>query len=148
MLGRLAKWLRAAGHDVYYAREGTDTSDSFLTRKALEEGRVLLTSDGDFLERRPIRDGSLKFLLIPQNALVEEQLALVIDNFGLQRLQPRCMECGGELQTISPEEVESQVPRAVLRCNEEFFRCEECGRVFWYGSHWKRIGDRLERVFG
>jgi uncharacterized protein len=38
--------LRAAGYDTYYAREGTDVSDASLTRKALEEGRVLLTSDG------------------------------------------------------------------------------------------------------
>jgi Mut7-C RNAse domain len=50
MLGGLAKWLRAAGYDVYYAREGTDVSDRTLTAKALQEGRVLLTSDGDFLE--------------------------------------------------------------------------------------------------
>lgn len=148
MLGRLAKWLRAAGHDVYYAREGTNTSDRFLTHKALEEGRALLTSDGDFLERKPVRDGTIKFLLIPQNTCVEEQLTLVRDSFGLERLDPRCMECGGELEAVSPEEVESQVPEAVLHWNEEFFRCVECGRVFWYGSHWTRIGDRLERVFG
>ena len=46
MLGGLAKWLRAAGYDAYYAREGADVSDRTLTAKALEEGRVLLTSDG------------------------------------------------------------------------------------------------------
>ena len=38
MLGGLAKWLRAAGYDTYYARQGTDVSDRSLTRKALEEG--------------------------------------------------------------------------------------------------------------
>ena len=57
MLGGLAKRLRAAGHDAYYAGEGTDVSDGALTRKALREGRVLLTGDGGFLDRRPVRDG-------------------------------------------------------------------------------------------
>ena len=58
MLGGLAKWLRAAGYDTYYAREGTDVSDRSLIEKALEEGRVLLTSDGGFMERRPVREGA------------------------------------------------------------------------------------------
>ena len=57
MLGGLAKWLRAGGYDAYYAREGTDVSDRTLTAKALAERRVLLTSDGGFLERKPVRDG-------------------------------------------------------------------------------------------
>ena len=65
MLGGLAKWLRAAGYDAYYAREGTDVSDRSLTAKALAERRVLLTSDGGFLERKPVRDGSVGFLRVP-----------------------------------------------------------------------------------
>ena len=40
MLGGLAKWLRPAGYDTYYAREGTDTSHRTLVRMALDEGRV------------------------------------------------------------------------------------------------------------
>src|SRR5215208_6379836 len=48
MLGGLAKWLRAAGYDAYYAREGTDVSDRTLTAKALRERRVLLTSSGSW----------------------------------------------------------------------------------------------------
>ena len=58
MLGGLAKWLRAAGYDAYYAREGTDVSDRTLTAKALEEGRVLLTSDGGSRSARPCVAGA------------------------------------------------------------------------------------------
>ena len=82
MLGGLAKWLGAAGYDTYYAREGTDVSDSSLTAKALEEGRVLLTSDGGFLERKPVRDGSVEFSRVP-HLLLEEQLRLVVGHFVL-----------------------------------------------------------------
>lgn len=146
MLGALAKWLRAAGHDACYAREGTDTSDRFLVEKTLEEERALLTSDGDFLERKPVRDGEAAFLLVPQSLSVEEQLRLVAESFELGRHQPRCMECNGELRTASPEEVAGRVPAAVAR--SEFFVCGGCARVFWYGSHWNRIGGRLKRVFG
>lgn len=147
MLGALAKWLRAAGYDTYYAREGTDTSDRFLAAKALEEGRVLLTSDGDFLERKLVRDRMIEFLIVPHLPL-EEQLRLVVETFDLGLRTPRCMECNGELETVHRDEVASRVPPGPLREHEEFFLCRGCGRVFWYGSHWRRIGGRLGRVFG
>ncbi|MDQ4127428.1 MAG: Mut7-C RNAse domain-containing protein [Actinomycetota bacterium] len=147
MLGGLAKWLRAAGYDAYYAREGTDVSDRTLVAKALEEDRVLLTSDGGFLERKPVRDGRVGFLKLPHLPL-EDQLRLVVEHFGLVRCQGRCMECNGELEIVQPGAVTGRVPPGVIRDHEEFFRCSRCGRVFWHGSHWDRIGDRLSRVFG
>jgi uncharacterized protein with PIN domain len=147
MLGGLAKWLRAAGYDTYYAREGTDVSDGSLIAKALEEGRVLLTSDGGFLERKPVRDGSVGFLRIPHLPL-EGQLRLVVEHFALTRRQSRCMECNGELGVATHGAVTGRVPRGVILDHEEFFLCRGCGRVFWRGSHWDRIVGRLERVFG
>jgi uncharacterized protein len=146
MLGGLAKWLRAAGYDTYYAREGTYLSDRSLTRKALEEGRVLLTSDGGFLERKPVREGSVGFLRVPHRPL-EEQLRLVVEHFALVRRQSRCMECNGELEVVPPGAVAGRVPRGVAGYREEFFLCEGCGRVFWHGSHWDRIVGRLGRIF-
>ena len=147
MLGGLAKWLRAAGYDAYYAREGTDTSDAHLVRVAMGEGRVLLTSDRGFLERKPVRDGEVAILLVP-HVPVEEQLRLVTETFGLERRPSRCMECNGELRDAQPEDVAEMVPPGAARARDAFFRCEGCDRIFWYGSHWARIGARLERVFG
>jgi uncharacterized protein with PIN domain len=147
MLGGLAKWLRAAGYDTYYAREGTDISDRSLTSKALEEGRVLLTSDGGFLQRKPVREGSVAFLRVPHLPL-EEQLRLVVGRFALTRRQPRCMECNGELVVAPPDAVADRVPRGVIQVQEQFFSCKGCERVFWHGSHWDRISGRLGRAFG
>jgi uncharacterized protein with PIN domain len=147
MLGGLAKWLRAAGYDTYYAREGTDVSDRSLTSRAYREGRVLLTSDGGFLQRKPVREGSVAFLRVPHLPL-EEQLRLVVGRFALTRGQPRCMECNGELVVAPPDAVADRVPQGVIRNHLEFFLCKGCGRVFWHGSHWDRIVGRLERVFG
>ncbi len=147
MLGGLAKWLRAAGYDTYYAREGTDTSDRSLTQKALEEGRALLTDDRGFLERKPVRDGRITLLVVPHMP-VEDQLRLVARSFNLERRPSRCMECNGELEIVPPGAVAGRVPPKVAGEHEKFFRCLGCGRVFWYGSHWERIGGRVERVFG
>ena len=66
--------------------QGTDVSDgSLTTAKALEEDRgtrVLLTSDGGFLERKPVRDGGVGFSRVP-HLLLEEQLRLVVGHFVL-----------------------------------------------------------------
>jgi uncharacterized protein with PIN domain len=147
MLGGLAKWLRAAGYDTYYAREGTDVSDGALVQMALEEGRVLLTSDRGFLERKPVRDEEVSLLMVPHLPL-EDQLRLVAGSFDLARLPSRCMECNGELETMRPEAIVERVPPGVIQDHQKFFRCRVCDRVFWHGSHWERIGGRLERVFG
>src|SRR5215211_2929343 len=109
MLGGLAKCLRAAGYDTYYAREGTGLSDRSLTRKALEERRVLLTSDSGFLERKPVRNGSVGFLKVPHLPL-EEQLRLVVEHFALVRRQCRCMECNSELKVVPPGAVAGRIP--------------------------------------
>jgi uncharacterized protein len=147
MLGGLAKWLRAAGYDTYYAREGTDISDGYLVRRAIEEGRVLLTSDRGFLERKPVRDEEVSLLVVPHLSL-EDQLRLVVGSFDLARLPSHCMECNGELEDVWPDSIVERVPPGVVRDHQRFFRCRGCDRVFWHGSHWERIGGRLERVFG
>jgi uncharacterized protein with PIN domain len=147
MLGGLAKWLREAGYDAYYAREGTDVSDGYLVRIAIEEGRVLLTSDRGFLECKPVRDEEVSLLVVPHLSL-EDQLRLVAGSFGFARRPSRCMECNGELEDVRPDAVVERVPPGVIQDHQRFFRCCGCDCVFWHGSHWKRIGDRLERVFG
>ena len=147
MLGGLAKWLRAAGYDTYYAREGTDIDDRALTEKALREGRVMLTGDRGFLERAPVRDGRLELLLLA-HLPVEEQLRAVVERFELEPRSSRCMECNGELEVVSPGAVAGRVPEGVIQDHKEFFRCRSCCRIFWHGSHWDRIGGRLSRVFG
>lgn len=147
MLGGLAKWLRAAGYDTYYAREGTDISDGSLVRMALEDGRTLLTSDRGFLERKPVRDEEVSILVVP-HLPVEDQLRLVAGSFDLARRPSRCMECNGELEVVQTSDVVERVPPGVIRDHQKFFRCQGCGRVFWHGSHWERIVTRLGRVFG
>jgi uncharacterized protein with PIN domain len=114
---------------------------------AFDEGRVLLTSDGGFLERKLVRDEQVSLLVMP-HVPVEDQLRLVARNFDLERRPSRCMECNGELAVVPPDAVAEQVPPGVIQHHERFFRCQGCVRVFWYGSHWERIHGRLQRVFG
>jgi uncharacterized protein with PIN domain len=79
---------------------------------------------------------------------LEDQLRLVVGSFDLVRRPSRCMACNGELEMVRPEAVVERMPLGLIRAHQRFLRCRGCNRVVWYGSHWERIWDRLERVFG
>src|SRR5689334_20194613 len=95
-VGRLARWLRALGYDAsYHAR----IEDAALVREAAAENRVLLTRDRDLLQRRVIQTGSVRAILIRDDA-VTAQLRQVFAELGLdlQMSLSRCIECNAELE--------------------------------------------------
>jgi uncharacterized protein with PIN domain len=42
--------------------------------------------------------------------------------------------------------VRDRVPSGARRAHERFFRCQGCGKVYWRGTHWERIEQRLARA--
>jgi len=140
MLGRLAKWLRILGYDTLYFR---DMDDRELILRALRDDRILLTRDRE-LSRR---DG-FRVLLIADEDL-ESQLAQVLQTMDLEPRVGngiRCPLCNRTLQNIPRKAVQEVVPRYVWATHHDFSRCPGCGRIFWKGTHWNRIRERLRRV--
>lgn len=137
MLGRLARWLRALGYDTAY---DPAVHDPELVRVAAEEGRVLLTRDRHLVEHlRPER----ALLVTDDDPLV--QLRQVVDACRLSppvQLFSRCLMCNGVLRPATPEEA-ALVPEASRGLPGPVRRCPDCGRVFWHGSHTRRMRDTL-----
>lgn len=143
MLGRLARWLRALGYDAAYDSE---IEDADLVRRAVEEERVILTRDRDLVEAWRI-EGCLA--LESDDPL--ENLAAVDRELGLGWPRPlfrRCLACNVAFEPAPPEEVEAHVPERVRRRETEFRRCPGCERIYWEGSHTRRMRRRLEGVLG
>ena len=69
MLGRLCRYLRAAGYDALLANGGR--SDSELLRQCREEGRYFLTQDQLIREHKAAQGVAL---LLPQGELTPERL--------------------------------------------------------------------------
>ncbi len=138
MLGALARWLRVCGHDVEYAR---DVDDETLIQMASNSGRHLLTRDV-FLARR-YQDS---LLLHSLDAM--EQLRTVLDHYDIKIDMPRarCSLCNGELREVTRTDVSTEVPEASLAAFDEFYRCRNCGKVYWHGSHWQDMESKLARL--
>jgi hypothetical protein len=143
MLGGLARWLRAAGYDACW-QAGIDDWD--LIRLARRESRVLLTADTGIFRIGIVRDGDVAGLLLPTGLSTEEQLAFVLRKLSLPVRKPRCMACGGMLVLVSKEQVRDRAPPRSYEWVEQFYECDRCRQLFWEGTHWKKIEDRLQQL--
>jgi len=142
-LGRLARYLRMAGFDVRWdARAG----DEALARIAAEEGRVLVTRDRGLLKRRCVAHGYCVRSLEPAR-----QLAEVAHRFELATLAApfrRCLVCNGLLEPVAKRSVAEQLPPRVRERCDELWRCGSCGKLYWAGSHVRRMERLLDDVLG
>ncbi len=133
-LGRLAAYLRLLGFDTWYQSQ---VDDADLAQRAATEERILLTRDRDLLKRKIVRYGYWVRHLDP-----EAQLREVVERFGLrEQAQPfrRCLACNGLLQPVPKAEVLHLLEPLTKRYFNEFHRCQQCGRIYWQGSHYQRL---------
>jgi uncharacterized protein with PIN domain len=144
MLGKLAKWLRILGYDTSYER---DIEDESLLEAAAREGRFLLTRDTRLI--RKLEPG--EYLFIRDNA-PSDQLRQVFRELGLKAddwlIFSRCTLCNTPLVDMDKEHTQGLVPEYVFMNAESFKRCPSCGRIYWRGTHAKRIRDRLLLLAG
>jgi len=135
MLARLARYLRAAGYDTRLA--GGGAPDAHWIALARAEGRILLTCDRRLMEHKAARGVALR---LPQGRLEEQALHLSrhcgVD--WLWRPFTRCLVDNREL-----ESADASALRLSLLHARNLRRCPSCGRVFWAGSHHRRMRERL-----
>jgi uncharacterized protein with PIN domain len=146
-VGKLARWLRMMGFDSLFFN-GDD--DSRMVARALSEGRVILTRDTGVMERRVIRTGRLRAILIESEEpkLQIRQLMAALDLKGQMRPFTLCLECNQPLASRRPDEVEGHVPPYVFRTQRQYMECPGCHRIYWRGTHWQAMTRKLEELAG
>jgi uncharacterized protein with PIN domain len=140
-LGGLARWLRAAG---YVALWESGIADDLLLTKARQTNSTILTTDSMLMERRLLRDQIIPSFWLPPTMKIHEQLERVFREFHLQVRSPRCMSCGGELVLTNKEDLRERIPPKTFRWLNEYYLCKCCGKLFWHGTHWLKIMQRLK----
>jgi uncharacterized protein with PIN domain len=137
-LGGLAHLLRMTGFDTLYDNHYQDDEIECI---AFTQGRVVLTRDRELLKRRDITHGCYVHALRS-----ELQLREVFDRLDLARsARPftRCLSCNAPLRAISAAQAAPLVPPRVRAHHDRFVACDGCGRIFWEGSHWRRMRAML-----
>ena len=141
MLARFARYLRAAGYDTALAADAA--ADREIIRQAAEEGRWLLTVDRQIQEHKAARG---RLVTLP-HASLNAQARTLQERFAMDWMGhafSRCILDNAPLEALKDAEM-SKVPEDVRHSGEPLMRCPSCGRVYWRGSHYRRMMGRLQR---
>jgi uncharacterized protein len=140
-LGALAQLLRLAGFDTRY---DNNFADEEIERLADAEARIVLTRDRELLKRRTLLRGCYVRALEPDEQFREVaarlELAPHVRAFRL------CLMCNAPLRAASTDELDGRVPDGVRERHARFVTCDVCRRVFWEGSHWKRMREHIDSL--
>ncbi|MGN6316158.1 Mut7-C RNAse domain-containing protein [Trinickia sp.] len=140
-LGGLAQLLRLAGFDTLYDNHFADAEIEAL---ATSQERIVLTRDRELLKRRTITHGCYVRALKPQ-----AQLREIMDRLDLAasvRAFRLCLSCNAPLRRIDKTQAIGRAPEGVLERHSQFVTCDVCRRVFWEGSHWKRMRTLIDSL--
>jgi uncharacterized protein with PIN domain len=144
MLGRLTRWLRILGHAVFYDQA---LSDNQILLLAQANNWILLTRDHE-LHQRAQQQGILCIYL--QGRTISDKLVEVARHlslsFHLDATYSRCAVCGARLEQVDKSLIQSEVSVGTLNRYTVFWQCENCGKVYWQGSHWNRISQTMTQV--
>lgn len=140
-LGRLARYLRMLGFDTLYRN---DYADAELARISAQEHRILLTRDPGLLKRSVVTHGYWIRESDPHRQTRE-----VLARFDLfEAIAPftRCLRCNALLQPVPKEVILDRLPRMTKEGYDEYHLCPACCRVYWKGTHYRRMQQLIERL--
>ena len=141
-VARVVRWLRAIGIDTVWQDA---IPDGELVQRAIEAKRFVLT-----LDKRLTKEWRADnvFLLSTEKPLA--QFREIIRHFDIKKpaeLFTRCLVCNTVLRHASTEEVSSDAPPAdVLENVKTFQYCSNCRKLYWEGSHTRRMRAAIEDI--
>jgi uncharacterized protein with PIN domain len=143
MLGTLTRYLRFMGYDTTSANgllEGDPKEDTVLLAIAKQEHRLLLTKDAELARR-----GNASALLIRSDDVMGQVQQLIDRGLVRRRLSmSRCSLCNTLLREATACEVGQTEYAPKDWRNISFFWCRRCQKLYWNGSHGRRLEERIE----
>lgn len=143
-VGRIARWLRMMGYDTVLFHE---LDDGLMVKLALAQGRIIVTKDTGFMQRRAVAMHRVKAVLVSGDD-PELQMQKVITELKLNtHFKPftRCLECNGVLRARDREGIKGEVPPRVYERQEQYMECPDCHRLYWQGTHWEDMHRKLQQ---
>jgi len=140
-LGKLARLLRLLGFDTVHA---SDLYDGEIVALSAAEGRCILSRDRQLLRHGAVRRGRW----IRSTDPIEQARETVrrFDLAGQARPFTRCTVCNGCLARVEKAAVLDRTPPRTAAWLDEYTECSSCRRLYWPGTHRRRLDRVLRRV--
>lgn len=140
-LGKLAKKLRMLGFDTLYKN---NCNNNQIIKTSRLEHRIILTRDKGLLKTKTVTHGYWV-----RNTDSELQLLEIIKYFDLtQQIKPftRCLVCNGEITPVNKNKIQDQLFSKTKKNFNEFFECTKCKKIYWKGSHFQKMKNKIEEM--
>lgn len=140
-LGKTARQLRMLGFDSFY---GNDLKDEEIVEISKNENRIILTRDRELLKHGDVTHG---YWIRSRNS--DRQVKEVLQRFDLlDQIKPfhRCMSCNGLIINVPKEEVVERLEPKTKNYYNEFYSCSSCQKVYWKGSHYERMEEKIKNL--
>lgn len=140
-LGKLACHLRLLGFNTIYR---TDFPDEEIVTIIKKVKRILLTRDIGLLKNKVVKSGHWIRSTDPL-----EQIKEVLKRYGLgSKIKPftLCLECNGKIVRVDKARVSRILPPKVKKFYTRFYRCSNCHKVYWQGSHYERLLELVNQL--
>ncbi len=141
MLGKLTRWLRMLGQDVKYSNTLDDPQLLMIAKK---EKRILLTRDFELYQRANAKGIDAFYL---EGLTGEKKLAELAERYNIKleidMASSRCPKCNSTVKPASRKQAEQKVERRTFDHYKEFWKCPNCGQIYWQGAHWTKIRKTL-----
>jgi len=138
MLGSVARKLRIFGFDTLYIKH---IHDDEILKIGIEGNRVILTCDKELFKR--IVKAGVHGVLLKCSDDCEDIVHILskyqITSINFSTRNSRCSVCNGLLLKKKRINVKNHVPPKVMKSHKEFFKCSNCSKIYWDGSHLTRI---------
>jgi uncharacterized protein with PIN domain len=142
MLKGVGRWLRAAGYDVAIVDDGARDDD--LLARAAADHRLLLTCDRRLAERA----GPDATVVVLGTESFDGAARELRDRLGIDWLHApvtRCLLDNAPLILANEEDV-AKLPATARQGDGPITRCPQGGRLYWPGSHVRRMRAKLARA--
>jgi uncharacterized protein with PIN domain len=140
-LAALARYLRMLGFDVHLDET---LDDARIAELGAREKRIVLSRDRELLKHRVITHGCYVHETKPRLQL--EEIVTRLDLFTAIAPFTRCMECNAKLADVDKEEIVDRLPPGTAEYYDRFRSCLSCKKVYWPGSHHKRMRALIDEL--
>lgn len=157
----------------YEDKYGIPVLDSDLLNECFQDHLILVSKDQEMVERFNARykqllaeDPSLpkhfdiencEVNTIPaillESSDIVANLQTIYDHFHIRTAYDakiaRCSHCNTLIQKIeNKNQYKNQIPERVFEYHNNFWKCQnpECGKIYWRGTHFSQIEDKLKKI--
>lgn len=147
MLGTVARKLRILGFDCAYS---ATIDDEELILAAIKENRIIITKDHQLGSNAKKHD----IITIELATHTEkEQIIEIAKGMGWKKFEfnvknAKCSLCNGNLSSVEKGQIVDKVPPRIAQNVREFWVCDDCGHVYWEGTHIRNLEKLIAEING